>query len=75
MTITETCWAKERTNAKGATFLSGFVMLNSLKAMIQAAEDAGMNGIGMSVRNDIKTAKFQGSVVEITPFKLKPKTV
>ena len=72
--ITEQCWAKKRssTRANGGTYESGWIMLSQLKNLVQTAENAGLDAVGMSPRS-IKTTKFDGSVIEITPFKLPAK--
>ena len=45
------------------------MMLGQLEALVQAGKQAGYDAIGMSpvIR---KTSKFDGVVIEITPFKL-----
>lgn len=75
--ITEQVWAKKRASTRGTgtgTYESGWIMLSQMKNLVTAAENAGLDAIGMSPRA-IKTAKFDGQVIEVTPFKLPAKKV
>lgn len=74
LSIKESVFAKTRTSTKGngGTYDSGFTKLSDLKAMLQAAENAGLDAVGMQPKQ-VSTAKFKGTIIEIVPFKLKPK--
>lgn len=69
MRISEQCFAKNRPSKNGGTYTSGWIMLSQLENLVNAAKNAGLDAVGM---NPVarKTAKFDGMVIEITPFKL-----
>lgn len=71
--IKESVFAKQRASNRGTgTYESGWITLEQMKQLVDAADKAGLNAIGMSPK-PVKTAKFTGSVIEIVPFKLAPK--
>ena len=73
MKISEQVFAKNRIGKNGGTFTSGWMLLGQLEALVTAAKQAGHNAVGMSPIAR-KTAKFDGVVIEITPFKLSAQT-
>ena len=73
ISIKETAWAKRRESKTGnGTYDSGFIMLSNLEMLVTAAKNAGLDAVGINPKY-LKTAKFEGTVVEIAPFKLKAK--
>ena len=72
MKISEQCFAKNRPGKNGGTFTSGWMMLSQLEHLINTAKNAGLDAVGMNPVTR-KTAKFDGTVIEITPFKLSAK--
>ena len=68
---------KERnsTQKPGTTYKSGFLATSELKVLVSLAESAGLTAIGFSYeKQGIKSAKFNGDIIAMTPFKLTGKS-
>lgn len=68
---------KERpsTQKPGTTYKSGWITTKELLVLANLAESAGLNAVGFSYeKTGIKSAKFNGDIIAMTPFKLSGKS-
>ena len=68
---------KERasSNKPGTTYLSGWMLTSEAKTLVLLAESAGLNAIGFQYeKRGIKSAKFNGDIIAMSPFKLSGKS-
>lgn len=70
MSIKSTVYAKTRKSTTGAgTYTSGWIMKSELLAL---ANGDSNEAVGFNVKQ-VKTDKFEGAIIELNSFKLKPK--
>ena len=67
---------KERksTTKPGTTYKSAWMLTSELEVLVNLAKQAGLNAIGFNYeKEDLKSAKFNGDIIAMTPFKLSGK--
>ncbi len=69
MSLKSTVFAKQRASSSGGTYASGWMLKSELRAMIDSSD---ADAIGFTPK-EVSSDKFKGTVIEITPFKLKAK--
>ena len=68
---------KERnsTNKPGTTYKSGWMLTDEVLVLANLAKQSGQNAIGFSYEKvGIKSPKFNGDIIAMTPFKLSGKS-
>ena len=68
---------KERasTSKVGTTYKSGWMLIAELDTLVQLAKSAGLNAMGFSYdKTGIKSPRFSGDIIAMSPFKLAGKT-
>ena len=68
---------KERasTSKPGTTYKSGWMLTEELLTLANLAKSAGLNAIGFSYeKTGVKSAKFNGDIIAMSPFKLSGKS-
>ncbi len=68
---------KERasTQKAGTTYKSGWILTSELEVLVNLSKQAGLNAIGFGYeKTGIKSTKFSGDIIAMTPFKLASKS-
>ena len=74
LNLKETVFLKQRQGKKaGETYESGWMLSSSLRSLLDVADKAGLNAVGFGNIRDVKTTKFTGKVIELSPFALSAK--
>ena len=63
------------TTKPGSTYKSAWMLTSELETLVNLAKSAGLNAIGFNYeKEDIKSPKFNGDIIAMTPFKLSGKS-
>ena len=67
---------KERKSTKSnGMYKSGWILTSELEVLVNLAKQAGLNAVGFNYeKEDIKSVKFNGDIIAMTPFKLTGKS-